>query len=89
MPNDKILHDFSDLNKKDLKAVKTKAKNTAQDLKGRAKELLALSHEYYDYAHDEFEDVSQKLKNRIEAEPVKAAAYAFVAGYLLRALLKR
>ncbi len=82
-----VLRNLSDL--QDIDKIKKQARQSAKDLQGYAGTISHLAHEFFDIANDEISDVRKQVSTRIHADPVKAAATAFVAGYLLRAIIWR
>jgi len=82
-----VLNDLHDL--QDMDKIKKQAHQSASDLRQFAVRLSRLSHDFMDIANDEIKDVRGQVTTRIKADPVRATATAFVAGYLLRAILWR
>lgn len=68
--------------KKDNKALKGEVMETAQHAGEKIRHL-------YDNAHDEFNNVRNKVTNRINHKPVQSAAIALAAGFLLSSILRR
>ena len=85
--NSVVLNDLHDL--QDLEKIKKQARQSAKDLQSYASTISHLAHEFYDIANDEISSVRKEVSTRIHADPVKATAVAFLAGFLLRATIWR
>ena len=85
--NTVTLNSLSDL--QDLEKIKKQARQSAKDLQSYASTISHLAHEFFDIANDEISDVRKQVSTRIHADPVKATAAAFVAGFLIRAIVWR
>ena len=82
-----VFNNLSDL--QDIDKIKKQARQSAKDLQNYASTISHLAHEFYDIANDEISDVRKQVSTRIHADPVKAVAVSFIAGYLLRAMIWR
>lgn len=82
-----VLNDLHDL--QDIDQIKKQARASARDLRNFAGQINNLAHEFVGIANDEVKGARREVTRRIEADPVKAAATAFVAGFLLRAIVWR
>jgi hypothetical protein len=82
-----ILNDLKDL--QDLKQLKKQARESASELREYAGKVNKLAHDFLGIANDEIHEVGERVRTRIEDEPLRAAAAAFVIGYLFRAITRR
>jgi hypothetical protein len=82
-----VLNSLSDL--QDMDKIKKQARQSAKELQSYASTISHLAHEFFDIANDEISVVRKEVSTRIHSDPVKAVATAFVAGFLIRAIVWR
>ena len=82
-----IVNDLREL--QDMRQFKKQARESAMELREYAGKVNKLAHDFLGIANDEISEASDRVRARIKKEPLKAAATAFLVGYLLRAITRR